>query len=178
MSVDCAKYTITKRHTSQTHSKLEWPWVLWGIISDFCIIILKLWYIYNTKSLTFIIFYYYLFILLISFLYRMLIKKYGIISLNSCDYVIYNSIALAQPYTLQFIKVPTRMTFSISLDGHQWNIPVESYLFTLASMLSICSFPGMSRGSCLKQSIKRRKCVRRKHVCWPYLQIQVSKNAT
>ncbi len=48
-----------------------------------------------------------------------------------------------------FIFVPlTRMTFSMSFDGHQWNIPVESYLFTFMSMLSICSFPGIRRGSC------------------------------
>lgn len=40
------------------------------------------------------------------------------------------------------------MTFSMSLDGHQWNIPVESYLFTFMSMFSICSLPGISRGSC------------------------------
>ena len=40
------------------------------------------------------------------------------------------------------------MTFSISFDGHQWNIPVESYLFTFMSMFSICSFPGIRRGSC------------------------------
>lgn len=44
---------------------------------------------------------------------------------------------------------PTKMTFSMSLDGHQWNIPVESYFFTFSSMLSICSFPGMRSGSCL-----------------------------
>lgn len=42
----------------------------------------------------------------------------------------------------------TRMTFSMSFDGHQWNIPVESYLFTFMSMFSICSFPGIRRGSC------------------------------
>lgn len=42
----------------------------------------------------------------------------------------------------------TRMTFSMSLEGHQWNIPVESYLFTFMSMFSICSFPGIRRGSC------------------------------
>ncbi len=42
----------------------------------------------------------------------------------------------------------TKMTFSMSFDGHQWNIPVESYLFTFMSMFSICSFPGIRRGSC------------------------------
>lgn len=36
----------------------------------------------------------------------------------------------------------------MSLEGHQWNIPVESYLFTFMSMFSICSFPGIRRGSC------------------------------
>lgn len=49
----------------------------------------------------------------------------------------------------------TRMTFSMSLEGHQWNIPVESYFFTLTSMFSICSFPGISKGSCLCQKTQR-----------------------
>lgn len=37
----------------------------------------------------------------------------------------------------------------MSLDWHQWNIPVESYFLMFSSILSICSFPGMRRGSCL-----------------------------
>lgn len=44
---------------------------------------------------------------------------------------------------------PTKITFSMSLDWHQWNIPVESYFLMFSSTLSICSFPGMRRGSCL-----------------------------
>lgn len=58
--------------------------------------------------------------------------------------------------------VPTRMTFSMSLDGHQWNIPVESYFFTFSSMLSICSLPGMKSGSCLieeKEGMKNMNCI-------------------
>lgn len=52
---------------------------------------------------------------------------------------------------------PTKMTFSMSLDRHQWNIPVESYFFMFSSMLSICSFPGMRRGSCLIKQKDERK---------------------
>lgn len=54
----------------------------------------------------------------------------------------------------------TRMTFSISFDGHQWNIPVESYRFTFMSMFSICSLPGMRRGSCRLGRCRQRKRVK------------------
>lgn len=38
----------------------------------------------------------------------------------------------------------------MSLDGHQWNIPVESYFFTFSSTLSICSLTVMRSGSRLR----------------------------
>lgn len=57
-------------------------------------------------------------------------------------------IPLARPRR-QRLTALTKMTFSISLGAHQWNIPVESYFFTLESMLSIWSFPGINKGSCL-----------------------------
>lgn len=46
----------------------------------------------------------------------------------------------------------TRMTFSMSFDGHQWNIPVESYFFMFSSIVSIWSCPGTNNGSCLKST--------------------------
>lgn len=68
---------------------------------------------------------------------------------NLCYWVLF----VACSATFQSITVPTfpalltRITFSMSFDWHQWNIPVESYLLTFMSMFSICSFPGISRGS-------------------------------
>lgn len=50
----------------------------------------------------------------------------------------------------------------MSFDGHQWNIPVESYLLTFMSMFSICSFPGISRGSC---RLKKQNNI----LCWSTL---------
>lgn len=79
-------------------------------------------------------------------------------------------------YSLSFLEdcehtvLLTRMTFSMSFDGHQWNIPVESYLLTFMSMFSICSFPGIRRGSC--RLWKRSSSVTIEHfVKWNMLRI-------
>lgn len=61
----------------------------------------------------------------------------------------------------------TRMTFSMSFDGHQWNIPVESYFFMFSSIVSIWSCPGTNSGSCLKSTNhkKPRKNLSRPNSC-------------
>lgn len=57
----------------------------------------------------------------------------------------------------------TRVTFSMSFDGHQWNIPVESYFFMFSSIVSIWSWPGTNNGSCLKQTNQKNK----ENLSWP-----------